>query len=145
MDHGGVTIALDEDVVDRARRPGGNEVWIAGAEVSGGASRARSSRGGISRSPPHGAIVGPEPNAALIFLAALAHDSCRSLCSRVRQRFGPHVRTWAWWSSRSSSAPTAAASLRSFPQSSTGRLDVISVDADSYRRMTISRRSSAAV
>ena len=33
----------------------------------------------------------------------------------------------------------------SFPQSSTGRLEVRSVDALSYLRMMISRRSSAAV
>ena len=46
---------------------------------------------------------------------------------------------------RSSSAVTAAVSPSSLPQSSTGRLDVSSVEARSYRRMIISRRSSAAV
>ena len=46
----------------------------------------------------------------------------------MRQLLGPQVRTWAWWSRRSSRATTAAVSPRSLPQSSTGRFDVISVD-----------------
>ena len=42
-------------------------------------------------------------------------------------------------------AVTAAVSPSSFPQSSTGRLEVTSVLARSYRRMTISSSSSSAV
>ena len=42
-------------------------------------------------------------------------------------------------------ALTAAASPNNFPQSSTGRLEVSSVLARSYRRMMISSNSSAAV
>src|SRR5581483_5600745 len=42
----------------------------------------------------------------------------------VRQLRGPHLRTWPWWSSRSSMAATAAASPRTLPQSSTGRFEV---------------------
>ena len=46
----------------------------------------------------------------------------------VRQLRGPHLRTWAWCSSRSSSAVTAAVSPSSLPQSSTGRFEVRSVE-----------------
>jgi len=42
-------------------------------------------------------------------------------------------------------APTAATSASNLPQSSTGRLEVSSVLARSYRRITIFSRSSAAV
>lgn len=55
----------------------------------------------------------------------------KSVCTFVRQLRGPHLSTWAWWSSRSRSAATAAVSPKSFPQSSTGRLEVISVEARS--------------
>ena len=60
-----------------------------------------------------------------------AQEAVRSECSRVRQLLGPHVRTWAWWSRRSSIAVTAAVSPRSLPQSSTGRFEVSSVEARS--------------
>jgi transposase len=49
----------------------------------------------------------------------------------VRQLRGPHLRMWAWCSSRSRSAVTAALSPSSLPQSSTGRLEVRIVDARS--------------
>src|SRR5579859_295284 len=49
----------------------------------------------------------------------------------VRQLRGPHLRTCPWCSSRSSMAETAALSPSSFPQSSTGLFDVISVLARS--------------
>ena len=49
----------------------------------------------------------------------------------VRQLRGPHLSTWPWCSRRSSMAVTAALSPSSFPQSSTGRFDVISVLARS--------------
>jgi len=49
----------------------------------------------------------------------------------VRQLLGPHLSTWPWCSRRSSMALTAATSASSFPQSSTGRLDVSSVLARS--------------
>jgi len=55
----------------------------------------------------------------------------KSVCTLVRQLRGPHLRTWAWWSKRSSSAVTAAVSPRSLPQSSTGRFDVRMVEARS--------------
>jgi HTH-like domain len=55
----------------------------------------------------------------------------KSVCTLVRQLRGPHLSTWAWCKSRSSSAVTAAVSPRSLPQSSTGRFDVSSVDARS--------------
>jgi hypothetical protein len=55
----------------------------------------------------------------------------KSVWTLVRQLRGPHVKTWAWWSRRSSSAVTAAVSPSSLPQSSTGRLDVSKVDARS--------------
>ena len=55
----------------------------------------------------------------------------KSVWTFVRQLRGPHLSTCAWWSSRSSSAVTAAVSLSSLPQSSTGRFDVKSVDARS--------------
>jgi len=55
----------------------------------------------------------------------------KSGCTLVRQLRGPHLSTWAWWSKRSSSAVIAAVSPSSLPQSSTGRLDVSSVDARS--------------
>jgi len=49
----------------------------------------------------------------------------------VRQLRGPHWSRWPWWSSRSSMAPTAAASPSSLPQSSTGRFEVSRVLARS--------------
>ena len=49
----------------------------------------------------------------------------------VRQLRGPHLRTCPWCRRRSSMAETAALSPSSFPQSSTGLLDVISVLARS--------------
>ena len=55
----------------------------------------------------------------------------KSVWTFVRQLRGPHFRTWAWCKRRSRSAVTAAVSLRSLPQSSTGRFDVRSVDARS--------------
>src|SRR6266700_6214151 len=45
----------------------------------------------------------------------------------VRQLRGPHLRTCPWCRRRSSMAETAALSPSSFPQSSTGLFDVISV------------------
>jgi hypothetical protein len=41
----------------------------------------------------------------------------------VRQLRGPHLSTWPWCSIRSSMLLTAATSLNSFPQSSTGRFN----------------------
>ena len=61
---------------------------------------------------------------------AIGQD-CKSLDSFVRQLRGPHLRTWAWWSSRSSIAVTAAVSPSSLPQSSTGRFEVSNVDTRS--------------
>jgi Acyltransferase family len=55
----------------------------------------------------------------------------KSVWTLVRQLRGPHLSTCAWWSKRSSRAVTAAVSPRSFPQSSTGRFDVSSVEARS--------------
>src|SRR6266511_2451808 len=55
----------------------------------------------------------------------------KSAWTLVRQLRGPHLRTWAWCSSRSRSAVTAAVSPSSLPQSSTGRFDVRIVDARS--------------
>ena len=49
----------------------------------------------------------------------------------VRQLRGPHLRTCPWCRRRSSMAETAALSPSSFPQSSTGLFDVISVLARS--------------
>jgi hypothetical protein len=49
----------------------------------------------------------------------------------VLQLRGPHLRTWPWCRRRSSMAETAALSPSSFPQSSTGLFDVISVLARS--------------
>ena len=49
----------------------------------------------------------------------------------VRQLRGPHLRTCPWCRRRSSMAETAALSASSFPQSSTGRFEVISVLARS--------------
>jgi Glyoxalase-like domain len=70
------------------------------------------------------------PRRVGIYSAASA--GCKpARCSRIRQLRGPHLRTRAWWSARSSSAVTAAVSPRSFPQSSTGRFEVISVLARS--------------
>src|SRR5262245_39513011 len=60
-----------------------------------------------------------------------AGSVCKSVCVFVRQLRGPHLRTWAWWRSRSRSAVTAAVSPRSLPQSSTGRFDVRIVEARS--------------
>ena len=51
--------------------------------------------------------------------------------SFVRQLRGPHLRTWAWCSSRSSMAAMAAVSPRSLPQSSTGRFEVMRVEVRS--------------
>lgn len=50
---------------------------------------------------------------------------------RVRQLRGPHLSTWAWCRRRSSMAATAATSPSSFPQSSTGRFEVMRVEARS--------------
>ena len=61
----------------------------------------------------------------------VASSGRKSVWTFVRQLRGPHFRTWAWCKRRSRSAVTAAVSLRSLPQSSTGRLDVRSVDARS--------------
>ena len=49
----------------------------------------------------------------------------------VRQLRGPHLRTCPWCRRRSSMAETAALSPSSFPQSSTGLFEVISVLARS--------------
>ena len=54
----------------------------------------------------------------------VASSGRKSVWTFVRQLRGPHFRTWAWYKRRSRSAVTAAVSLRSLPQSSTGRLDV---------------------
>jgi len=102
------------------RRQGG----IAGARESPGVgvipgygvTRDRRSWRSLGRSPISG-----EPD----------HGSLRSPWRRVRQLRGPQVSTCAWWSRRSRKAATAAVSPRSLPQSSTGRLDVSSVDARS--------------
>ncbi len=59
-------------------------------------------------------------------LGRVSRRSARS-GAEVRQLRGPHVRTCAWWSRRSSKAATAAVSPRSLPQSSTGRFEVRSV------------------
>jgi hypothetical protein len=61
------------------------------------------------------------------------YPAASSFCNawRVRQLRGPHLRTWAWCRTRSSAAVTAATSPSSFPQSSTGRFDVMSVEARS--------------
>jgi len=61
------------------------------------------------------------------------YPAASSFCNvcRVRQLRGPHLRTWAWWRRRSSMAETAATSPSSFPQSSTGRLEVMRVEARS--------------
>ncbi len=58
---------------------------------------------------------------------------------------GPALKDMGVMQRRSRSAVTAAVSPSSLPQSSTGRFDVRSVDARSYRRMITSSRSSAAV
>ena len=55
----------------------------------------------------------------------------KSPLTLVRQLRGPHLTTWAWCSRRSSSAVTAAVSPSSLPQSSTGRLEVSTVEARS--------------
>ena len=55
----------------------------------------------------------------------------KSVWTFVRQLRGPHLSTWAWCRSRSSSAVTAAVSPSSLPQSSTGRFDVSRVEARS--------------
>ena len=47
-----------------------------------------------------------------------ALSTCKSASTRARQLRGPHLRTWPWWSMRSSRAATAAVSPSSFPQSS---------------------------
>ena len=60
-----------------------------------------------------------------------AASARKSVWTLVRQLRGPHLRTWAWCSSRSRSAVTAAVSPSSLPQSSTGRFDVRSVEARS--------------
>ena len=94
------------------------------------------------------AVRGGQPAVAgRVGLAGVPHHAWdrTSVCSLVRQLRGPHLSTCAWWRRRSRSAVTAAVSPRSFPQSSTGRFEVSSVDARSYRRMMISSRSSAAV
>src|SRR5215831_9303653 len=55
----------------------------------------------------------------------------KSVCTFVRQLRGPHLRTCAWCRRRSSSAVTAAVSPSSLSQSSTGRLEVSSVEVRS--------------
>jgi len=67
------------------------------------------------------------------FLYRVRLSSCKLgvVESLVRQLLGPHLRTWAWWRSRSSIAVVAAVSPRSLPQSSTGRFEVSSVLARS--------------
>jgi hypothetical protein len=65
------------------------------------------------------------------FVYIAAGQECKSPCSFVRQLRGPHLRRWAWWSRRSSMAVTAAVSPSSLPQSSTGRLEVRSVETRS--------------
>ena len=86
-------------------------------------------RPGGCREMACGEIMAPGGSTALAVVWSTPHDGFRSPpWSRVRQLRGPHVRTWAWWRSRSSSAVTAAVSPRSFPQSSTGRFEVIRVD-----------------
>ena len=50
-----------------------------------------------------------------------------SVCDLVLQLRGPHLRMWPWCRRRSSMAVTAAMSPSSFPQSSTGRLEVTKV------------------
>ncbi len=68
-------------------------------------------------------------------LLAAAGESLRHVVlaeiALVRQLRGPHLRTWPWWRSRSSIELTAAVSPSSFPQSSTGRLEVSKVLARS--------------
>ena len=66
-----------------------------------------------------------------VSLPRSGHPLRKSVWILVRQLRGPHLRTWAWWSRRSSSAVTAAVSPRSLPQSSTGRFEVSSVEARS--------------
>src|SRR6266478_7982562 len=57
-----------------------------------------------------------------------AHGSAGNLVLQLR---GPHLRIWPWCKRRSSMAVTAALSPSSFPQSSTGLLEVSSVLARS--------------
>src|SRR6266849_1913165 len=57
-----------------------------------------------------------------------AHCSAGNLVLQLR---GPHLRIWPWWRRRSSMAVTAALSPSSFPQSSTGLLEVTRVLARS--------------
>ena len=59
-----------------------------------------------------------------LFFDVLLYCSAGNLVLQLR---GPHLRIWPWWSRRSSMAVTAALSPSSFPQSSTGRLEVTNV------------------
>ena len=80
----------------------------------------------VDRAKP--AISGAAETSEFYFVPSSGRKSVWTL---VRQLRGPHLSTWAWCSSRSSSAVTAAVSPSSLPQSSTGRFEVRSVDARS--------------
>jgi len=69
---------------------------------------------------------GRDPRPVRFYPAVASECNCR-----VRQLRGPHLSTWAWWRSRSSIAVTAATSPSAFPQSSTGRFEVMTVEARS--------------
>ncbi len=82
-----------------------------------------------SENRPYGdiskAAIGRRPGRSLFY--RVAASLCKLGCVRARQLFGPHLRMWPWWRSRSSMAVTAAVSPSKRPQSSTGRFEVRSV------------------